>query len=192
MNKVGIFGGTFNPIHNGHLIIAELAREFLKLDQVVFVPSAHPPHKTKEAIISFTHRAAMVRAAIAGNDHFVFSDIENKYDLSYTADTLAKLGELFPRTEYYLILGSDSFLALHTWKTPGLLIRRATLAVFPRVNFDAQKGEKRFLERAVILPMPVVEVSSSWVRARVREKRTIRYVVPRSVEKYIYKNKLYV
>jgi nicotinate-nucleotide adenylyltransferase len=192
MKKFGIFGGTFNPIHNGHLIIAELAREFLQLERVIFIPSAHPPHKIQETLISFEHRAAMVRLAIAGNDDFDFSGIEKKYSLAYTADTLLKLKKLFPNTEFHLIIGSDSLLALNTWKTPELLIRRATLAVFPRANFDAQKAEKRFLDRAVILPMPVVEVSSSWVRTRIEKKETIRYVVPRDVEKYIIKNKLYV
>ncbi len=192
MQKFGIFGGTFNPIHNGHLIIAELAREYLRLDRIIFIPSVRPPHKAPETIILFEHRAAMVRAAIAGNDRFIFSDMEETQNLSFTTDTLAKLKEQFPETEFYLIIGSDSLLALNSWKTPDVLAQQATLTVFPRVNYNARRADKNFLERAVLLPMPVVEISSSWVRERIKKNQTIRYLVPADVESYIIKNKLYV
>lgn len=192
MQKFGIFGGTFNPIHNGHLIIAELAREYLRLDRIIFIPSVRPPHKTQETIIPYEHRAAMVRSAIAGNDRFIFSDIEQTQDLSYTTDTLAKLKEQFSGTDFYLIIGSDSLLALNSWKTPDVLTHQATLAVFPRVNYDAHQGDKKFLDHAVLLPMPVVEISSSRVRERIEKNQTIRYLVPADVESYIFKNKLYV
>ena len=192
MKKLGIFGGTFNPIHHGHLIIAELTKQYLKLDRILFIPSVRPPHKTPEAIISFDHRAAMVRSAIAGNDPFTFNDIEKAFNLSYTVDTMAKLKEQFADAEFYLIIGSDSFLALDTWKAPEQLIRQAKLAVFPRANFDASRAERKFLDRAVILPMPVVEISSSWVRARIKKGQSIRYLVPAEVETYIGENKLYI
>ena len=192
MKKLGIFGGTFNPIHNGHLIIAELTRKYLQLDQIIFIPSARPPHKIPETLISFEHRAAMVQSAIAGSEYFTFSDIEKVQDLSFTADTLIHLKKEIPQAEFYLIIGSDSLLALHSWKTPELVTQRAILAVFPRANFDKDQADKKFLDHAILLPMPVVEISSSWVRARIGKNQTIRYLVPEEVEKYIYKNKLYV
>ncbi|MCK6543861.1 nicotinate-nucleotide adenylyltransferase [bacterium] len=192
MEKIGLFGGTFNPIHAGHLIIAEIIRDHLGLSKVVFIPSARPPHKASENVISFHHRKTMVDLAIEQNEYFQCSDIEEKLSgLSYTVHTLEFLRKENPKNEYFLMIGSDSLLDLPNWKTPERLTELAKIVVYPRMGFDFDKGELRFTKEAICIDKPVIEIASSWVRERLLRNQSVRYIVPNAVLSYIKKNNLY-
>lgn len=215
--KIGILGGTFNPIHYGHLAAAEEVWSRLKLDQVLFVPSFLPPHKQDEVIPSAAQRQEMVALAIAGNPHFSLSDIEVKRKgMSYSIDTVAELLQLHPATDFYFITGLDSFLEIQTWKEWERLLALCKFIVLSRpgyaftglasVNFMQKAAEKlhaldrRELTRAVLElgnsavyleQIPLHDISSTDIRQRVRQGRTIKYLLPESVETYIIKSKLY-
>jgi len=190
--KLGIFGGTFNPIHQAHLMIAETMRANLKLDRVVFIPAPRPPHKTDEVILSFEHRYAMIELAIQGNERFEVSDIENQRSgPSYTSKTLALLKELHPTDEWYMIIGADSLLQLQTWFEPDQLIRLCAFAIFPRRNYDPRRAEARFLDNSILVDVPMIDYSSSWVRSQIRAGESIRYYVPDAVCEYIDRHQLY-
>lgn len=190
--RLGIFGGTFNPPHAAHLIIAEIARQEAGLDRIFFTPSARPPHKTDEPVIAFEHRWNMVKEMIAGHPAFEASDVENRLDgPSYTLHTLRYWREQDPKAEWFLIIGADSLLDLPNWKEPDALIGLARLIVYPRVGCDPKKAEPRFLERSVIIERPLVDIASRWIRERVARGETVRYLVPDSVLAYIQKHRLY-
>ena len=216
LQKIGILGGTFNPIHYGHLAAAEEVRDRLKLDQVLFIPSYLPPHK-QEDIPSAAQRQDMARLAIAGNPHFVLSDIEvEREGRSYSIDTIEELRRLHPGTELYFIIGLDSFLEIQTWKAWERLLSLCSFVVLSRPGYaftdlgriDFMQGaeselrslDQRELKRAAVATsrgtivmelIPLYDISSTDIRRRVREKRTIKYLLPEPVETYIIKNKLY-
>lgn len=193
MTKLGIFGGTFNPIHHGHLFIAETVLEKTDIDQVIFIPSANPPHKPQQNIISFEHRWNMLNLAISGHPHFISNDIEHKLGgISYTVQTLDALKKKYADSEIYLIIGSDSLAALQTWKDPDRLIGMTQFIVFPRSYTDAARTEKRFLDRSFFLEVPLVSISSSDIRSRVAHGEFIGGMLPEKVEQYITENKLYL
>ena len=196
--RVGLLGGTFDPIHLGHLILGEEAWEQLDLDRVVFLPAGLPPHKLEEPILAAEHRAAMVRLAIEDNEHFILS----KADLErpgphYTVDTLKILGEQWQaKTTIFLLLGMDSLEAILSWHEPHELIRMSLLAVARRPGFtvDLDRLERDLpgiRDRLLFFNMPEVGISSTDLRGRVREGRSIRYQVPRGVEDYIRAQGLY-
>ena len=215
--KIGILGGTFNPIHYGHLAAAEEVCSRLKLDQVLFVPSFLPPHKQDEVIPSAAQRQEMVALAIAGNPHFSLSDIEVKREgMSYSIDTVAELRHLHPATDFYFITGLDSFMEIQTWKEWERLLSLCSFVVLSRpgyafsglasLNFMRQAVDtlhaldQRELTRAVLEigrstvyleQIPLYDISSTDIRQRVRQGRTIKYLLPACVETYIIKNKIY-
>jgi nicotinate-nucleotide adenylyltransferase len=215
--KIGILGGTFNPIHYGHLAAAEEIWSRLKLDHVLFVPSFLPPHKQDEVIPSAAQRQEMVALAIAGNPHFSLSDIEVKREgMSYSVDTVAELLHLHPATDFFFITGLDSFLEIQTWKEWERLLSLCRFIVLSRpgyaftdlasINFMHKAAEKlhaldqRELKRAVLEigsgtvyleQIPLYDISSTDIRQRVRQGRTIKYLLPECVETYIIKNKIY-
>jgi nicotinate-nucleotide adenylyltransferase len=215
--KIGILGGTFNPIHYGHLAAAEEIWNRLKLDHVLFVPSFLPPHKQDEVIPSAAQRQEMVALAIAGNSHFSLSDIEVKREgMSYSVDTVQELLQLHPDAEFYFITGLDSFLEIQTWKEWDRLLSLCRFIVLSRpgyaftdlarINFMRKAAEKlhaldrREVTRAVLEigtsavyleQIPLHDISSTDIRQRVRQGRTIKYLLPECVETYIIKNKLY-
>lgn len=199
MKKVGIMGGTFNPIHYGHLLLAESAYEQLGLERVLFIPTKNPPHKTIPGGITQEQRVMMLSMAIRDNPHFELSLIElEREGKTYTADTLTILAKENPDTEYYFIAGADSLMQLHTWKSPEIIFKLCTLAVAGRDDMDkesmlrqADKLKADFGARIVFIDMPVIHISSSEIRARLAAGRSIRYYVHDDVKKYIEENRLY-
>jgi nicotinate-nucleotide adenylyltransferase len=192
MTKLGIFGGTFDPIHNGHLLIAESAMAKTDLDKIVFIPSASPPHKPHPQIISFEHRWNMVNLAISGHPDFSSSDIEHRLGgISYTVRTLELLTQENPGSELFLIIGSDSLLGLPTWKEPEKLLMLTRFIVFPRSDSDASQAGKQFLDRTKLLDVPLVSISSSDIRSKAAQHISIQGMVPDKVERYIKENRLY-
>jgi len=187
--RIGILGGTFNPIHIGHLILAEEAYRLLKLDKLIFIPCYLPPHKTSQGLISAKHRFHMVKEAIKENKNFLVSDIEIKEKgISYTFKTLQKIRKIFPpSTEIFLIVGSDAIDELPRWKNFDLILKLSKIVIATRANFPIEKRPKW----AKIIRIPYIEISSSQIRKRIKRGLPIRYFVPSQVEKYIEKNKLY-
>ncbi len=195
--SVGILGGTFDPVHHGHLAIAEEARDALGLERVLFVPAAAPPHKPGRPISAPGDRLAMVRLAVAGNPAFEASDAEIvRGGASYTVDTLEVLraGGL---EEPWLILSSESLLLLPAWREPQRILELARLAVVPRGGFEPLGPdwvEARFpgaVERVRFLPGPLLPISGSVVRRRAHAGRSVRYLVPDAVAAYIADHGLY-
>lgn len=192
MTKLGIFGGTFDPIHNGHLRIADTILDLGEVDRIIFIPSDIPPHKPHQHILPFEYRWNMVNLAIAGHSGLAASDMEHQLGgISYTVRTLEALQKNYPDAHLFLIIGSDSLLGLPKWKDPEKLIAMSQLIVFPRSNAGVSGAEKRFLEHSRLLDVPLVSVSSSDIRSRVAQKLSIKNMVPEKVESYISEHNLY-
>lgn len=199
--KVGIFGGTFNPIHTGHLVVAQDAMEALRLSRVMFIPSANPPHKSPESLAPASHRLQMIRAAIRGDDRFFVSDIEIKRGgKSYSVDTLRELRRQHPRTDWFFIIGSDSFKDLHSWREIETLAQLCQFVIVERPNFEMEKMSacRVGLDAATFkrvsrhqLRAHLVDISSTEIRERSRAGKSIRYLVPTAVAAHIKKNSLY-
>ncbi len=187
--RIGILGGTFDPPHVGHLIIAEQACVQLKLDTVVFIPAYLPPHKSGSPSASGLDRLAMTRLAVRGNPSLTVSDREVKRGgVSYTIDTLKELRQRYPDARFFLIIGEDNYKTFDTWKDYRHIANLASLVVYRRE--DKQRGVNR--HTAVIwLDGPLVSVSSSMIRSYLRNARSVRYLVPESVARYIRKKRLY-
>jgi len=187
--RLGIFGGTFNPPHLGHLIIAEQARIQADLDRVVFVPAFQPPHKVGTGVVHPRHRLNMVRLAVQGNRQFSVSDIEiREQGISYTVRTLELLSVRNPGAELFLILGSDSLRDFPSWKSPDAIKGMAELVVYPRRGFELSGEDSR---TAIKLKSPLLEISSTELRMSVLRGESIRYLVPAPVEQYIRRHHLY-
>jgi nicotinate-nucleotide adenylyltransferase len=192
---IGVMGGTFDPIHVGHLVIAEWAREALALDRMLFVPAGQPPHKPAGEVTAVEHRVAMVELAIGDNPTFELSRIEvDRSGPSYTVDTVE---ELAADHDVAVILSAETFRELPTWHEPDRLFAAARVAVVPREGYPAPDpawlaatfpGREN---RVTYLDAPHLGVSSTDIRARVAAGRSIRYLVPASVEAYIATNNLY-
>lgn len=184
--RLGIFGGTFNPIHLGHLLLAETAREALALDRVVFIPAHQPPHKRAEQLLPGQARLTMVQLALQHHPNFVASDVElQRSGPSYSIDTVRILHEQLPQAKLFLLVGED-MLAVR-WAQWSEVKRLCTVAVAHR------PGSKKARREAGLkwLSMPLLEISSSDIRARVKAGRSIRYLVPHAVERYIAEHRLY-
>jgi len=200
--RVGIFGGTFDPVHIGHLIMAEQSREQARLDRVWFVPSARPPHKRDVAVTSFAQRVEMLSLALVGREnHFRIETIENdRSGPSYTIDTLVELRRLHPGVDFCLMVGSDCLPDLPKWSRPHELLRTTELVVSPRVGSPsmtaAQVAELLQLPADEILrithvDLPHTEFASRDLRARAAAGRSLLWMMPESVEVYIRENRLY-
>ncbi len=187
--RIGILGGTFNPIHMGHLILAEEARFKLNLDKVIFVPTFIPPHKEIEPGIKPEDRFKMVELAIEGNDAFEVSDYEIKVKKrSYSIDTLKEFKKKYgASSQLYFLTGSDSLKDLFSWKDINDIFKISKFIVAPRPGFPVNAIPKE-VETVVITP---IEVSSEDIRRRVKEGRSIRYLIPEKVREYIVARKLY-
>jgi nicotinate-nucleotide adenylyltransferase len=198
--RLGVLGGTFDPPHIAHLILAEEARLALGLGQVLFVPAGAPWRKAGQELSARGDRLAMVRLAVGDNPHFAVSTVEIERDgPSYTAETLAALHEqLGGDSEFFFILGQDSLVDLPNWRQPQQIISLARLAVATRTAWEPGQAEALEKElpgisqRVVWLDMPRIDISSTAVRERVREGLSIRYWVPPAVEEYIREHGLYV
>lgn len=190
MRRIGVFGGTFDPPHIGHLALAEWAREALRLERVIFMPAARPPHKRHRRLSPAADRVAMTRRAVRGNPHFTVSTIEvRRTGPSYTVDTLRALRRAHPRAGFWLLMGEDSLREFHTWHAPEEILALATLAVAGRPGPSARRRAPR--GRVVWLRNPEWPVSSSDLRERVRAGRSVRYWVPDAVARYVADHGLY-
>jgi len=191
--RVGILGGTFDPIHVGHLIAAEGVRTELRLDRVIFIPAARPPHKGDASISDATHRLEMVRLAVDGNPAFEVSEMElDRGGTSYTIETVRELRAQYgPEVEIFLLMGADSLLELTTWKDYRSLLRECTVVVFRRPGLDLARVDPDIRERVRVVPTHEVGLASKDIRRRVREGKSIRYLVPPRVEAYVLSQNLY-
>lgn len=187
--KIGLFGGTFNPVHNGHLIIAEAAREHFLLDSIVFVPTRRPPHKELLMSISDEKRLSMLIEAIIGNPFFSVSDFEYQSDEeTFACDTIMYFKEQYPESTFFYLIGDDHLSRLHSWKNIETLQHEVTFIVAARQNTNntdtCQYGVQQFSS-------PLIEISSSAIREKCRKGESIRYLVPESTHKTITEEGLY-
>lgn len=197
--KIGIMGGTFNPIHNGHLMIAENAREQYGLEKVFFIPTGRSPHKLQQQIADVSQRCSMISLAIEDNRAFVLNRIEaDAPEISYTYITLEKLKKDYPDTEFYFILGADSLFTLENWRNPKQILADCCILAayrehqqqedfFRQIEYLTEKYQSRIYP----LQTPSFAVSSMEIRNRVRKGQTIRYLLPAKVEQYIRDYRLY-
>ena len=197
--KIGIMGGTFNPVHNGHLLLAEHAREVLELDEVLFIPSGNSYMKDASSVLEGSMRAHMLALALEGNPHFRLSFMEiDREGPTYTCDTLAELKQQSPDDEYYFIVGADNLLMLENWKNPDFILQNCIIAAAVRGTGTEKKLEKiashliyEYQADIRILPARYMDLSSSEIRKRIRDGVSVRYMVPDKVLEYIQMNKLY-
>lgn len=196
MKRIGILGGTFDPVHLGHLIIAENTAEQVHLDEVMFIPSKIPPLKNINNISEPVHRLNMLKLAVRGNPGFVINDIEINSEGSepdYTVNTLLKLREQYinEQVKFYLILGMDQLINLDKWKDPGKLFLLSEVVVINRPGYLVTQVENEYSRQTIMVPVPNIDISSTDIRYRVSENRSIKYLVTPEVENYIYEHKLY-
>ena len=191
--KLGILGGTFDPIHIGHLAIAREARDRLDLGRVLFIPSFAPPHKEQDSVAAAEERLAMVRLAVQGEDRFEASDMEiRRGGRSYTVQTLREVAGNLPVGELpYLITGADSLIEVVAWREVDEVFRLCRFVGVTRPGFDIAQAPEAYRRQALILTGPHVDVSSTGLRNRIAEGRPIRGLVPDSVEAYIHDRGLY-
>ena len=194
--KLGILGGTFDPIHVAHLIIANETRLYCGLDQVIFLPAGQPWMKRERALASPEDRVRMVELAVGGDNNFAVSRIEvDRQGPTYTVDSLRELRQqVDPETEIYFILGADSLRYFHQWKEPGEILKLCILAVVSRPGYEMgenRPNESDHQRQKVDVPTPLIGISGTKIRKRVARGESIRYLVPLSVEKYIESHKLY-
>ena len=190
MAGLGIFGGTFDPPHLGHLILAQCAYEKLKLDKVIFIPAGIQPHKQDKKITSASDRLAMLRLAVCNDPKFEISTLEiDSSDVSYSYKTVQQLRVIYPENELYFLIGGDNISDIDTWMKPEEIFKIAKVAAAKRP--DTKTGG-RFEKEIMIFDMPQIGISSTDIREMVKTGQAIKYLVPDSVENYIMKNKLYI
>lgn len=192
MKKYGIFGGTFNPPHIAHSIVADNVRQQLNLDKIIFIPSGNPPLKES---FPAEHRLAMAKLAFGNDRNFEVSEIEieDLKEKSYTVNTLRKLREIYKddESELYLIIGMDNLIDLPNWKDPEKLFELAKIVVINRPGNDKHSARKDFREKVIFADVPDLETSSRMIRRNISEGRSVKYLVCDAVEEYIKKNGLY-
>lgn len=189
--KVGLFFGSFNPIHIGHLIIANYMANFTELDEVWFVVSPQNPFKEKKSLGNMYDRLEMVNLAIEDVEHLKASDIEfGMPQPSYTIDSLIHLQEKYPNREFVLIMGEDNLAGLSKWKNASIILRDFKIIVYPRPGYDA--GLLKEHPSVIVTDTPVMELSSTFVRTAIKERKNIKYFVPDKVLDFIDKKGLYL
>lgn len=193
MKRTGIFGGTFNPVHIGHLINLEFARDHLMLDQVLLIPAKEPVHKAINDNISPSQRLEMLKLAIDGNSFFEASSLEiDRLEPSYTLYTIKDLKSVYPDDEFFLIIGSDSFNELDTWKSYAEILKSINIAVMKRPGDpDLREDLTALSYNVIIVDNPLIEISSTHIRERIKSGKSIRYLVPGPVIEYIESRGLY-
>lgn len=197
--KIAVMGGTFDPIHNGHLIVAEYVRTSLKLDKVIFIPSGVHPFKNNKNITEGKKRLDILSLAIKSNEYFDISTMEiNREGITYTIDTIKELKEIYKEDAVYFIIGSDIIFEIEKWKGFEELIELCKFILLYRPGKNEDKIENRIEELKKLYGLeftrveaPLIEISSTEIRERVKEDLSIKYLVPEIVEDYIYKHKLY-
>jgi nicotinate-nucleotide adenylyltransferase len=189
---IGLFGGSFNPPHIAHLIVAEVVRDQFDLSEVWWIPNATPPHKPDEELVSAEHRLAMTREIAESNPGFRVCEVEvQREGVSYTVETLRVLQDQYPDTDFALLLGSDSLDYFDAWHCPDEIAERVPLIVYKRPGAIESVAEPRFANRVRYASAPIIEVSGTEIRARRRAGRSIRYLVPEAVRTYIEAHDLY-
>lgn len=197
--KIAMYGGSFNPVHTGHIQLAEYFVNKLKLDKLLLIPDNKPPHKSDREMISANHRYNMCMLATENVKNVQVSDIEIKRQgKSYTVDTLKQLGNIYKNTQLYLIMGADMFITLHTWKEYRKILSSAVICAVPRDKdsanslIDYSKSFETDGLRCIISDKIMMSVSSTEIRSYIRQNKSITGMVNRKVEDYIYKNSLYM
>ncbi|MDD5935121.1 MAG: nicotinate-nucleotide adenylyltransferase [Clostridiales bacterium] len=199
MKKVGIMGGTFNPIHIAHLILAENAYEQFGLDEVIFMPSKRPAYKDLNDVIDEKYRQEMIELAIAGNSHFRIDTMEfYREGNTYTADTLLELTDKNPDVEYYFIIGADSLFQLERWSRPEVVMALSHIVAAKRNDEDDEDVvakikdlKEKYNATIDLLKIPQMDISSSMIREKRQQDKSVRYYVPMEVEQYMKENHLY-
>ena len=201
MAAIGLFGGTFNPVHIGHMILAQDACEACSLSRVLFVPCATPPHKATTGLLEDRHRVAMLKRAIAGDERFELEECElERQGVSYSIDTVRTLRERFPDDELVFIIGTDSLVELHLWREIESLLDLCTFVAVPRpgvlresLRVESIQLPAPWPERLLgqVIEGNPVDISSTRIRKRIAEGRGCRYLVPDEVRAYIKENGLY-
>lgn len=182
--KIGLFFGSFNPIHVGHMVLANHMLEYTDLDQIWFIVSPQNPFKKKSSLLDEKHRLQLVNIAIGDNNKLKGSDIEfNLPQPSYTVDTLTYLQEKYPDKRFALIMGSDNLKSFRKWKNSEEVLKHVELYVYPRPNYDG--GELKDHEKVKNIDAPQIEVSSTAIRKGIKEKKDLRYFVPEPAWNYI-------
>ncbi|MCA9169906.1 MAG: nicotinate (nicotinamide) nucleotide adenylyltransferase [Planctomycetales bacterium] len=199
--RIGLFGGSFDPIHFGHLLLAETCREAAQLDQVWWTPAATSPHKQGRVTASAQHRLRMLQLALGGHEAFIACDWElERGGVSFTVDTLERLHSEHPTAELFLLLGADSVNDLPTWRAPERICELATPLFVRRPNSSEPDWDRlgslldptrRAEVKSLQVSMPLIELSSTEIRQRIAESRSIRYRTPAAVVKYIETQRLY-
>lgn len=198
--KIGVMGGTFDPIHFGHLVTAESAREKFELDCVIFVPSGNPPHKIHQVVTDKNHRYLMTLLATATNPYFEVSRIEiDREGYTYTIDTIREFEKQFQgRAIFYFITGADALNEILTWKESEILLTSCEFIAAARPGYQKQQLyadidylKSNYNGRIHFVEVPSLAISSTDIRFRVKNRLSIKYLLPEAVENYIYKNMLY-
>lgn len=198
MNRVGIMGGTFDPIHLGHLVIANEVLNIYHLDHIIFVPAGNPPHKKATGASSWD-RFVMTSLATMSNSKFIVSDFEiKKQDRSYTIETLREFHKTYPNTEFYFITGTDAVVDLPNWHEPKELLKLCKFIAVSRPGMGKEDAEIKIQEimteldgKIELLQVPMLQISSTDIRDRFKKGKSAKYLLPEIVEQYIYKNNLY-
>jgi nicotinate-nucleotide adenylyltransferase len=206
MNSIGIFGGSFNPPHIGHLILAERCRELLQLDKIIFIPAYIPPHKTNMDLINPKQRLKMLKLTIKGNPYFDYSDIEIKRKgKSFTYDTLLLLLNKYTKSKLYLIIGMDNYYGFCNWKNYKEVLTLSKVVVInrhvtknKRIN-NTNNNIARYAcnnhvdyKNFIFIDTPIIDISSTEIRNRIKKGLPIKYYTTENVEKFIIKNNLYI
>jgi nicotinate-nucleotide adenylyltransferase len=195
MKSYGIFGGTFDPPHIAHSVIAGKARVELKLDKIIVIPSAVPPLKDEKDVLEINHRLDMTEIAFGGKTDYEVSDIEikNPGGKSYTVDTLMKLHERYKseQIKFYLIIGIDNVLDFPRWKSPEKIFELAEVVIFERPGFKKESISPEYAEKIKFVNTELMDVSSTMIREFVRKNKSIKSLVLPEIEKYIIQNNLY-
>ena len=192
--RVGLFGGSFDPPHYGHLLVAQAIRESLNLDKLIFIPAYKAPHKTEKSQSDSIHRLKMIELAIEDNSLFSVDDYELKKEgVSYTIDTITEFRHRFPEkdNELFFIIGSDSLQDFHTWKDPFNILNKCHIVVAGRPYYSSAKVDPLIMSKVTMTDIPQVEISSERIRKRISHGLPVKYMLPQNVIDYILKNKLY-
>jgi nicotinate-nucleotide adenylyltransferase len=194
MIRLGLFGGTFDPVHYGHLRPIEAARQELELPRVLMLPNPQPPHKWREPLTPYVHRKEMLRLALTEFPRLELADFEEQaVGPAYTTDTVRRVIASLPHEdrELWLMVGMDSLIELPLWKDPEELFRHARVAVLPRPGFEASQVRPDFLTRVHLLTTPLLNISATEIRRRLQQKEDVEDLLPQLVIEYIRRNNLY-
>jgi nicotinate-nucleotide adenylyltransferase len=190
--RIGIFGGTFDPVHHAHLIIADYVRLEVRLEKVLFIPSAISPHKQGEEVAAAADRLAMLKEAIGQSKYFEVSEMElQRGGISYSVDTVRALAQEHPSDQLFLMIGSDNLAQFHSWKEPAEIMKMAKLIAFRKPGHEVDPSAGSIAKEAIVCEVPAINISSTQIRKRVGAGLPIGLMVPEGVEKYIVEHGLY-